>query len=111
MEWSICLFLPALQTHGDAVFYYAHGEAGMSLHLPDDPTEMIVGAPGVYKWRGERTIHRIRETNICVLLLVSFATVFLVIYKKGLCVSSYFINFVCIYCLSYLFCVFFGLIL
>ncbi|XP_047495129.1 integrin alpha-PS3-like [Penaeus chinensis] len=52
----------SLQTHGDAVFYYAHGEAGMSLHLPDDPTEMIVGAPGVYKWRG--TIIRFKDTYI-----------------------------------------------
>lgn len=50
----------SLQTHGDAVFYYAHGEAGMSLHFPDDPTEMIVGAPGVYKWRG--TIIRYKDT-------------------------------------------------
>lgn len=59
----------------------------MSLHFPDDPTEMIVGAPGVYKWRGERTMHRTRETDICVLLLMLFPTVFFfffrVIYIQG----------------------------
>lgn len=113
-----CPSLPALQTHGDAVFYYAHGEAGMSLHFPDDPTEMIVGAPGVYKWRGERTMHRTRETDICVLLLMLFPTVFFKSHLySGLCVASYFVvvvflfvfilffYFVWIYYLFWLFCV------
>ncbi|KAK7080194.1 hypothetical protein SK128_005032 [Halocaridina rubra] len=37
---------------GINLYYHAHGQAGMSLHFPDDPTEMIVGAPGVFNWQG-----------------------------------------------------------
>lgn len=35
-----------------SIFYYSHGQAGLSIHFPDDPTEMIVGAPGVFNWQG-----------------------------------------------------------
>ncbi|XP_064088810.1 integrin alpha-PS3-like [Macrobrachium nipponense] len=37
---------------GRPLFYYAHGQAGLSLHFPDDQTEMIIGAPGVFNWQG-----------------------------------------------------------
>ncbi|XP_068247321.1 integrin alpha-PS3-like [Palaemon carinicauda] len=37
---------------GRAIFYHAHGQAGLSLHFPDDQTEMIVGAPGIFNWQG-----------------------------------------------------------
>lgn len=79
----------------------------MSLHFPDDPTEMIVGAPGVYKWRGERTMHRTRETDICVLLLMLFPTVFFKSHLySGLCVASYFVVvvFLFVFILFFLFC-------
>ncbi|XP_076048766.1 integrin alpha-PS5-like [Oratosquilla oratoria] len=34
------------------VFYHAHGQAGFSVHYPDKDGEMILGAPGVFNWRG-----------------------------------------------------------
>ncbi|XP_045625247.2 integrin alpha-PS3 isoform X1 [Procambarus clarkii] len=43
------------------LFFYSHGEAGMSLHFPDDPTEMIVGAPGVFNWQG--TVIRFKDVS------------------------------------------------
>ncbi|XP_050720083.1 integrin alpha-PS3-like [Eriocheir sinensis] len=33
-------------------YHYAHGQAGMSIHFPDDQTQFIVGAPGVFNWHG-----------------------------------------------------------
>lgn len=44
-----------------ALFYYSHGEAGMSLHFTDDPTEMIIGAPGVFNWKG--TVIRYKDVE------------------------------------------------
>lgn len=38
--------------YGRSLFYFAHGQAGLSIHFPDDNTEMIVGAPGVFNWQG-----------------------------------------------------------
>ncbi|KAK7074650.1 hypothetical protein SK128_017829 [Halocaridina rubra] len=38
--------------NGRSVFYFSHGQAGLSIHFPDDPTQMIVGAPGVFNWQG-----------------------------------------------------------
>ncbi|KAG7165078.1 Integrin alpha-PS3-like [Homarus americanus] len=35
-----------------SLYFYAHGEAGLSLHFPDNPAEMIIGAPGVFNWQG-----------------------------------------------------------
>lgn len=31
---------------------YAYGQAGFSVHFPDDSREMIIGLPGVYEWKG-----------------------------------------------------------
>lgn len=31
---------------------YAYGEAGFSVHFPDDPTKLVIGLPGVYNWKG-----------------------------------------------------------
>ncbi|XP_063612656.1 integrin alpha-7-like, partial [Penaeus indicus] len=40
---------------------YGSGGAGLSIHFPEDPTEMIVGAPGVLSWRG--TVIRFKDSN------------------------------------------------
>ncbi|CAG2055967.1 unnamed protein product [Timema podura] len=34
------------------VFYYAYGEAGISVHLVKDGSELLIGAPGVFDWKG-----------------------------------------------------------
>lgn len=47
---------PAKQTtdvRGRELFFYGHGQVGFSVHFPDDPTEIILGAPGVFNWQGE----------------------------------------------------------
>ncbi|XP_066954265.1 integrin alpha-PS3-like isoform X2 [Macrobrachium rosenbergii] len=46
---------------GNKYFYFAYAQAGMSLHLADDPSEMIIGAPGVFNWRG--SVVRLRDAN------------------------------------------------
>lgn len=43
------------------LYFYAHGEAGFSIHFPDDPTEMIIGAPGVFNWKG--SVIRIKDAS------------------------------------------------
>ncbi|XP_076048735.1 integrin alpha-PS3-like [Oratosquilla oratoria] len=41
------------------VFNYAHGQAGLSVHFPDVDGELLMGAPGVFNWRG--TVIRARD--------------------------------------------------
>ncbi|XP_066954008.1 integrin alpha-PS3-like isoform X2 [Macrobrachium rosenbergii] len=40
------------QISGRGLFFYSHGQAGMSVHFPDSQNEMIIGAPGVFNWQG-----------------------------------------------------------
>ncbi|KAG0717792.1 Integrin alpha-PS4 [Chionoecetes opilio] len=37
---------------GETIYIYGYGQAGFSTHFPDDPTKLVVGAPGVYHWNG-----------------------------------------------------------
>ncbi|XP_068247272.1 integrin alpha-PS3-like [Palaemon carinicauda] len=39
-------------TRGRNLFYYSHGQAGISIHFPDTPNEMLIGAPGIFNWQG-----------------------------------------------------------
>ncbi|KAF0292733.1 Integrin alpha-4 [Amphibalanus amphitrite] len=34
------------------VYYYSYGQAGTSVHFPDNGRELILGAPGVFDWTG-----------------------------------------------------------
>ncbi|PSN55210.1 hypothetical protein C0J52_00626 [Blattella germanica] len=36
----------------DKVFNYAYGEAGFTAHFPKDSKDLILGAPGVFDWKG-----------------------------------------------------------
>lgn len=38
--------------YGQYVYYYSYGQAGMSIKLSEDATELLIGAPGVYIWSG-----------------------------------------------------------
>ncbi|XP_064088837.1 integrin alpha-PS4-like [Macrobrachium nipponense] len=40
------------QTFRSSVYFYSHGQAGMSVHFPDSQNEMIIGAPGLLNWQG-----------------------------------------------------------
>ncbi|XP_043222873.1 integrin alpha-PS3-like [Amphibalanus amphitrite] len=42
-------------------YFYSYGEAGTSLHFPDNGHELILGAPGVFDWTG--TIIRYSEVD------------------------------------------------
>nr|XP_027228582.1 integrin alpha-PS3-like [Penaeus vannamei] len=47
---------------GRRLFFYSHGGAGLSVHFSDNPTEMIVGAPGVFNWQG--TVIRFKDAGL-----------------------------------------------
>lgn len=47
---------------GRRLFFYSHGGAGLSVHFSDNPTEMIVGAPGVFNWQG--TVIRFKDVGL-----------------------------------------------
>ncbi|KAG0719812.1 Integrin alpha-PS3 [Chionoecetes opilio] len=34
-------------------YHYGLGQAGMSIHFPENQTSFIVGSPGVFNWHGE----------------------------------------------------------
>ncbi|KAK9875399.1 hypothetical protein WA026_007793 [Henosepilachna vigintioctopunctata] len=36
----------------NGTYYYGQGEFGFALHMPSSGEEMLVGAPGVYNWKG-----------------------------------------------------------
>ncbi|CAG0915436.1 unnamed protein product [Notodromas monacha] len=40
-------------------YVYALGQAGTSVHFPDDPSQVVLGAPGMFSWRG--SIVRIQD--------------------------------------------------
>ena len=44
-----------MTANGMNFYHYGHGEAGMSIHFPDDQTSFIVGAPGVLNWHGKNS--------------------------------------------------------
>ncbi|XP_063843702.1 integrin alpha-PS3-like isoform X1 [Scylla paramamosain] len=51
-------------TINDKTFYfYGHGQAGMSIHFPDDQTKFIVGAPGVFNWHGTVILYQDSNWN------------------------------------------------
>jgi hypothetical protein len=33
-------------------YVYALGQAGTAAHFPKDPTQVVLGAPGIFSWRG-----------------------------------------------------------
>ncbi|KAK3924920.1 Integrin alpha-PS3, partial [Frankliniella fusca] len=51
-------------------FYYAFGEAGFSAHISQEAGEVLLGAPGVYSWRGSVVRYRINEAGQLVEKLV-----------------------------------------
>ncbi|XP_063218578.1 integrin alpha-9-like [Bacillus rossius redtenbacheri] len=38
--------------------FYAYGEAGLSAHLTEDGSELLIGAPGVFDWAGTIIVYR-----------------------------------------------------
>lgn len=37
---------------GERYFYYMYGEQGMSVHITEDNEEILIGAPGIFTWKG-----------------------------------------------------------
>ena len=46
-------------------YYYIYGQEGFSVHVTDNNEEIIIGAPGVYNWRGTviRYVSRALSSN------------------------------------------------
>jgi hypothetical protein len=38
---------------GRTEYVYALGQLGMSAHFPKNVSELVLGAPGIYSWRGQ----------------------------------------------------------
>ncbi|CAG0925366.1 unnamed protein product, partial [Notodromas monacha] len=38
-------------------YVYALGQAGTSVHFPDDPSQVVLGAPGMFSWRAKALLH------------------------------------------------------
>uniref|UniRef100_A0A2M4BAM3 Putative vitronectin receptor alpha subunit n=2 Tax=Anopheles marajoara TaxID=58244 RepID=A0A2M4BAM3_9DIPT len=54
------------QLHKDAVgqyYYYMYGQLGINVHITDDEEEILMGAPGVFNWRGTVVRFRRRITD------------------------------------------------
>lgn len=48
--------------HGERYFYYMFGEQGMSVHITEDNEEILIGAPGIYTWKGSVIRHRAKQS-------------------------------------------------
>ncbi|XP_053681013.1 integrin alpha-PS3-like [Anopheles nili] len=44
-------------------YYYMYGEQGISVHVTDDGEEILIGAPGVFNWRGTVVRYRRRISD------------------------------------------------
>ncbi|XP_061500980.1 integrin alpha-PS3 [Anopheles gambiae] len=54
------------QLHKDAYgqyYNYMYGEQGISVHVTDDGEEILIGAPGVFNWRGTVVRYRRRVSD------------------------------------------------
>lgn len=44
-------------------YYYMYGEQGISVHITENNEEIIIGAPGVYTWKGTVIRYRARSQD------------------------------------------------
>ncbi|GLV40341.1 scab [Carabus blaptoides fortunei] len=47
----------------DSMYYYALGQAGMSVHFTENYTEILLGAPGILQWKGMVIKYSSAETS------------------------------------------------
>lgn len=40
------------EINGTRYFYYMYGEEGLSVHVSSDNSEFLIGAPGIFTWKG-----------------------------------------------------------
>lgn len=38
--------------NGNRVYYYSFAQMGLSVHLTENNEEILIGAPGIYTWKG-----------------------------------------------------------
>lgn len=48
--------------NGERYFYHMFGEQGISAHVTENNEEIIIGAPGIYTWKGSIVRHRAKPT-------------------------------------------------
>ncbi|XP_049831422.1 integrin alpha-PS4-like isoform X2 [Schistocerca gregaria] len=44
-------------------YYYSYGQAGLAVQFAKNDTEIIIGAPGIYVWKGSAIIFRTEESD------------------------------------------------
>lgn len=42
----------------DRYFFYMYGEQGLSVHITEDNEEILIGAPGIFTWKGSIIRHK-----------------------------------------------------
>ncbi|XP_016952949.1 integrin alpha-PS3-like [Drosophila biarmipes] len=45
-------------------YYFFMGELGLSAHVADDNSQFLIGAPGVYNWKGAVHLHKNNEDSL-----------------------------------------------
>ncbi|KAH8348114.1 hypothetical protein KR084_004242, partial [Drosophila pseudotakahashii] len=57
---SSSLRIESLQMHPihKSRFYYFMGQMGLSAHVADDNSDFLIGAPGIYNWKGAVNLYR-----------------------------------------------------
>lgn len=44
--------------NNERYFYYMYGEQGMSVHITENNEEILIGAPGIFTWKGSVIRHK-----------------------------------------------------
>lgn len=47
-------------SNNESFFYYMYGEQGISVHITENNEEILIGAPGLYCWKGSVISHKPR---------------------------------------------------
>lgn len=45
----------------DRYFYYMYGEQGISVHITENNEEILIGAPGIFTWKGSIIRHKAKS--------------------------------------------------
>lgn len=49
--------------NGERFFYHMFGEQGVSVHVTDNNEEILIGAPGIFTWKGSVVRHKARSVD------------------------------------------------
>lgn len=49
--------------NNERYFYYMYGEQGMSVHITENNEEILIGAPGIFTWKGSVIRHKAKPLD------------------------------------------------